>query len=151
MQVILLEDIRNLGKIGEIVSVKDGYGRNYLLKVGKALRADKTNIDFVNKKKEEINKKNIEQKKSAKKILDKIKNKKLIFKKEAKENGELFGSIKTKEISKYFEEKFNEIINPSQIDLKQEINKIGNFSLSVNLHSDLVSELHVSVEKKDSK
>tara|TARA_B100001029_G_scaffold177866_1_gene183317 strand:+ start:716 stop:1171 length:456 start_codon:yes stop_codon:yes gene_type:complete len=151
MQVILLEDIRNLGKIGEIVSVKDGYGRNYLLKVGKALRADKTNIDFVNKKKEEINKKNIEQKKSAKKILDKIKNKKLIFKKEAKENGELFGSIKPKEISKYFEEKFNEIINPSQIDLKQEINKIGNFSLSVNLHSDLVSELHVSVEKKDSK
>ena len=151
MQVILLEDIRNLGKIGEIVSVKDGFGRNYLLKVGKALRADKTNIDFVNKKKEEINKKNIEQKKSAKKILDKIKNKKLIFKKEAKENGELFGSIKPKEISKYFEEKFNEIINPSQIDLKQEINKIGNFSLSVNLHSDLVSELHVSVEKKDSK
>lgn len=151
MQVILLEDIRNLGKIGEIVSVKDGYGRNYLLKVGKALRADKTNIDFVNKKKEEINKKNIEQKKTAKKILDKIKNKKLIFKKEAKENGELFGSIKPKEISKYFEEKFNEIINPSQIDLKQEINKIGNFSLSVNLHSDLVSELHVSVEKKDSK
>ncbi len=151
MQVILLEDIRNLGKIGEIVSVKDGYGRNYLLKVGKALRADKKNIDFVNKKKEEINKKNIEQKKSAKKILDKIKNKKLIFKKEAKENGELFGSIKPKEISKYFEEKFNEIINPSQIDLKQEINKIGNFSLSVNLHSDLVSELHVSVEKKDSK
>ena len=68
-----------------------------------------------------------------------------------KENGELFGSIKPKEISKYFEEKFNEIINPSQIDLKQEINKIGNFSLSVNLHSDLVSELHVSVEKKDSK
>ena len=151
MQVILLEDIRNLGKIGEIVSVKDGYGRNYLLKVGKALRADKTNIDFVNKKKEEINKKNIEQKKSAKKILDKIKNKKLIFKKEAKENGELFGSIKPKEISKYFEEKFNEIINPSQIDLKQEINKIGNFSLSVNLHSDLVSELHVSVEKKELK
>ena len=151
MQVILLEDIRNLGKIGEIVSVKDGFGRNYLLKVGKALRADKKNIDFVNKKKEEINKKNIEQKKSAKKILDKIKNKKLIFKKEAKENGELFGSIKPKEISKYFEEKFNEIINPSQIDLKQEINKIGNFSLSVNLHSDLVCELHVSVEKKDTK
>ena len=103
------------------------------------------------KKKRKLIKKNIEQKKSAKKILDKIKNKKLIFKKEAKENGELFGSIKPKEISKYFEEKFNEIINPSQIDLKQEINKIGNFSLSVNLHSDLVSELHVSVEKKDSK
>ena len=57
MQVILLEDIRNLGKIGEVVDVKDGYGRNFLLKSGKALRADKENIDFVKKKKEEINKK----------------------------------------------------------------------------------------------
>ena len=102
MQIILLEDIRNLGKIGEVVKVKDGYGRNFLLKTGKALRADKSNIEFVNKKKDEINKKNIELKKSAKKILEKIKNKKLIFKKETKDNGELFASIKTKEISKYF-------------------------------------------------
>ena len=66
MQIILLEDIRNLGKIGEIVNVKDGYGRNFLLKSGKALRADKENIDFVKKKKDEINKKNVELKKSAK-------------------------------------------------------------------------------------
>ena len=151
MQIILLEDIRNLGKIGEVVEVKDGYGRNYLLKLGKALRADKDNIDFVNKKKEEINKKSLEQKKEAKKVLDKIKNKKLIFKKETKENGDLFAPIKPKEISKYFNENFKETIHPSQIDLKQEINKIGNFSLTINLHSDLVTELHVTVEKKDSK
>tara|TARA_B100000131_G_scaffold154082_1_gene149479 strand:+ start:49 stop:504 length:456 start_codon:yes stop_codon:yes gene_type:complete len=151
MQIILLEDIRNLGKIGEIVEVKDGYGRNFLLKLGKALRADKANIDFVKKKKEEINKKNIEIKKSAKKILEKIKNKKLIFKKETKENGDLFAPIKPKEISKYFEENFKESINPSQIDLKQEIRKVGKFSLSVNLHSDVTAELHVLVEKKDSK
>ena len=151
MQIILLEDIRNLGKIGEVVKVKDGYGRNFLLKTGKALRADKSNIEFVNKKKDEINKKNIELKKSAKKILEKIKNKKLIFKKETKENGELFASIKPKEISKYFIENFKETIHPSQLDLKQEINKIGNFSLTINLHSDLVTELHVTVEKKDIK
>ena len=151
MQIILLEDIRNLGKIGEIVKVKDGYGRNFLLKTGKALRADKNNIEFVNKKKDEINKKNIELKKSAKKILEKIKNKKLIFKKETKENGELFASIKPKEISKYFTENFKETIHPSQLDLKQEINKVGNFSLTINLHSDLVTELHVTVEKKDIK
>ena len=151
MQIILLEDIRNLGKIGEVVKVKDGYGRNFLLKTGKALRADKSNIEFVNKKKDEINKKNIELKKSAKKILEKIKNKKLIFKKETKENGELFASIKPKEISKYFIENFKETIHPSQLDLKQEINKVGNFSLTINLHSDLVTELHVTVEKKDSK
>ena len=151
MQVILLEDIRNLGKIGEVVNVRDGYGRNFLLKFGKALRADKANIDFVKKKKEEINKKNIEIKKEAKKILEKIKNKKLIFKKETKENGDLFAPIKPKEISKYFEENFKESINPSQIDLKQEIKKVGKFSLSVNLHSDVIAELHVLVEKKDSK
>ena len=151
MQIILLEDIRNLGKIGEVVKVKDGYGRNFLLKNGKALRADKSNIEFVNKKKDEINKKNIELKKSAKKILEKIKNKKLIFKKETKDNGELFASIKPKEISKYFIENFKETIHPSQLDLKQEINKVGNFSLTINLHSDLVTELHVTVEKKDIK
>ena len=151
MQIILLEDIRNLGKIGEVVKVKDGYGRNFLLKTGKALRADKSNIEFVNKKKDKINKKNIELKKSAKKILEKIKNKKLIFKKETKDNGELFASIKPKEISKYFIENFKETIHPSQLDLKQEINKVGNFSLTINLHSDLVTELHVTVEKKDLK
>ena len=151
MQIILLEDIRNLGKIGEVVDVKDGYGRNFLLKLGKALRADKNNIDFVNKKKDEINKKNIELKKSAKKVLEKIKNKKLIFKKETKENGDLFAAIKPKEISKYFIENFEETIHPSQLDLKQEINKVGKFSLTINLHSDLVAELHVMVEKKDSK
>ncbi len=150
MQIILLEDIRNLGKLGEVVKVKDGYGRNFLLKTGKALRADKSNIEFVNKKKDEINKKNIELKKSAKKILEKIKNKKLIFKKETKENGELFAAIKPKEISKYFIENFKETIHPSQLDLKQEINKVGNFSLTINLHSDLVTDLHVTVEKKDT-
>ena len=151
MQIILLEDIRNLGKTGEVVDVKDGYGRNFLLKLGKALRADKNNIDFVNKKKDEINKKNIELVKSAKKILEKIKNKKLIFKKETKENGDLFAAIKPKEISKYFIDNFKETIHPSQLDLKKEINKIGKFSLTINLHSDLVAELHVLVEKKDSK
>ena len=151
MQIILLEDIRNLGKTGEVVDVKDGYGRNFLLRLGKALRADKNNIDLVNKKKDEINKKNIELKKSAKKILEKIKNKKLVFKKETKENGDLFAAIKPKEISKYFTDNFKETIHPSQLDLKKEINKIGKFSLTINLHSDLVAELHVLVEKKDLK
>ena len=151
MQVILIEDIRNLGKIGEVVNVKDGYGRNFLIRTGKALRADKSNIDFVNKKKEEINRKNVELKKEAKKTLEKIKNKKIIFKKETKENGDLFASIKQREISKNFEENFKVLINPSQIDLKQEINKIGKFSFTVSLHSNVVAELHVLVEKKDSK
>ena len=151
MEIILLENILNLGNIGDKVTVKNGYGRNFLLKQGKALRFNKENLEFVNKKKDEINKKNIELKKSAKKILEKIKNKKLIFKKETKENGDLFAAIKPKEISKYFMENFKETIHPSQLDLKKEINKIGKFSLTINLHSDLITELHVLVEKKDSK
>ena len=94
MEVILLEKIRNLGNTGEIVNVKDGYGRNFLLKTGKALRADKKNIEFVKRKKDEINKKNVEQKKYAKKIFEKIRGKNLTFKKETKENGDLFAFIK---------------------------------------------------------
>ena len=151
MEVILLEKIRNLGNTGEIVNVKDGYGRNFLLKTGKALRADKKNIEFVERKKDEINKKNVEQKKYAKKIFEKIMGKNLTFKKETKENGDLFAYIKPKEISKYFIENLKETIHPSQIDLKKEINKIGQFSLSINLHPEVVAKLHVLVEKKEAK
>ncbi|MAV76941.1 MAG: 50S ribosomal protein L9 [Candidatus Marinimicrobia bacterium] len=151
MNVILLENIRNLGKMGDIVKVKDGYGRNFLLKTGKALRADDENKALFKKKKEEISKKNLEQKKNAKKIFDKIKSQKLIFQKESKENGDLFASIKPKEISIYLSEKFKETIHPSQIDLKKEIKKTGNYSLTVNLHSEVIAELHVLVEKKEAK
>ena len=151
MQAILLEDIRNLGNTGQIVNVRDGFGRNFLLKKGKALRADKKNIDFVKRKKDEINKKNAAKKLSAKNLFEKIKNKKLVFKKETKENGDLFASIKPKEISKYFTENFKETIHPSQIDLKQEINKVGSFPFSINLHSEVVFELRVIVEKKEAK
>ena len=148
MQIILLEKIRNLGDIGQVVKVKDGYGRNYLIKFGKALRADKKNIDYVNKKRHEINKKNLELKKSAKEIFEKIKKKVIKFSKETKENGDLYGNIKPKEISKYFLDNFKQTIHPSQIDIKKEINKIGEFPLTINLHSDLIVELRVLVEKK---
>ena len=151
MEIILLEKIRNLGDVGQVVNVKDGYGRNFLLKFGKALRADKKNIDYVNRKRTEINKKNVEQKKIAKEIYEKIKKKTVVFTKETKENGELYGSIKPKEISKYFLDNLKQTVHPSQIALKQEINKIGEFSLSINLHSDLIAELRVLVEKKKPK
>ena len=151
MEIILLEKIRNLGDVGQVVNVKDGYGRNFLLKFGKALRADKKNIDYVNRKRTEINKKNVEQKKIAKEIYEKIKKKTVVFTKGTKENGELYGSIKPKEISKYFLDNLKQTVHPSQIDLKQEINKIGEFSLSINLHSDLIAELRVLVEKKKPK
>ena len=81
----------------------------------------------------------------------KIKKKTIRFNKETKENGDLYGNIKPKEISKYFLDNFKETIHPSQIDIKKEINKIGQYSISINLHSDLIVELRVTVEKNTSK
>ena len=150
MQVILLENIIKLGKIGDLVKVKNGYARNFLLKNGKALRANKENINLVNKQKDELNKKNNEIKLEFVKISNKIKNKILKFKKEAKDNGDLYGSIKPKEVSNAFIKDLNVEINPSQIDLKQEINKIGKYKININLHSEVSATVTVNVEKIDS-
>ena len=150
MQVILLENILKLGKIGDQVNVKDGYGRNYLLKTGKALRANKENIDFVNKKKESLNKKNNEIKKQFKDIASKINNKTIKFSKEAKENGDLYGSVKPKEVSNLFKSELNVEINPSQIDLKKEIDKIGTYKILINLFDEVTAKVTVLVEKTKS-
>ena len=99
MEIILLENIINLGNIGDKVTVKNGYGRNFLLKKGKALRFNKENQEFVNKKKDELNKKNIEIKNKFKVVAKMINEKTFTFVKESKENGELYGSIKPKEIT----------------------------------------------------
>ena len=118
MEIILLENILNLGNIGDKVTVKNGYGRNFLLKQGKALRFNKENQELVNKRKDELNKKNIEIKNKFKEIAKLINNKTFAFNKESKENGELYGSIKPKEISNLIKEKTKADVSPSQIILK---------------------------------
>ena len=150
MQIILLENIMNLGKIGDLVEVKNGYGRNFLLRQGKALRASKENIEEVSKKKDELNKKNNALNSSFREVANKINNKTLSFNKEAKENGELFGSIKPKEVSNAFADELKVEISPSQIDLKQEINKLGKYSININLHSEVTAKVTISVNKIDS-
>ena len=120
MELILLENIINLGNIGDKVEVKNGYGRNFLLKKGKALRFNKENSDFVNKKKNELNKKNTEIKIKFKEIAKIIDNKTFIFNKESKENGELYGSIKPKEITNLIKDTSKADVSPSQIILKDE-------------------------------
>jgi len=147
MEVVLLENIKNLGQIGDVVKVKRGHGRNFLIKYGKALKASKENIDFVNKKKAELNEKNIEQKRNARKIYDIINLKKYKFSKRAKENGELFGSVKPKELSKAIMETNNTEIKPSQIDLNKEINKIGEYEANINLHAEVQAKIHIQVVK----
>ena len=150
MNIILLENIMKLGKIGEQVKVKNGFGRNYLLKQGKALRASKENIEFVSKKKVELNKKNEESKIQFKEIASKISNKILKFNKESKENGELYGSIKPKEVSNVFKTILGVEINPSQIDLRQEITQVGKYKININLHAEVSVVVNLQVDKIDS-
>ena len=148
MELILLENIIKLGNIGDKVEVKPGYGRNYLLKTGKALRFSKENLEFVSKKKDELNKKNIELKKKLKEIAQIINKKSFVFNKESKENGELYGSIKPKEISKNIEDVEKVEIKPSQIDLGKEINKIGSYKAVINLHAEIQANIHIEVVKE---
>ena len=149
MEVVLLENIKNLGNIGDVVNVKRGYGRNFLIKYGKALQASKTNIDLVNVKKAELKEKNISLKKDAKKIYDFINKKKYKFAKRAKDNNELYGSIKPKEISKTIGNIDNAEIKPSQIDLAKEINKIGLYEAKINLHAEIQAIIHIEVVKHE--
>jgi large subunit ribosomal protein L9 len=150
MEVILLENIIKLGNIGDKVIVKSGFGRNYLLKKGKALRFSKENLDYVTKKKDELNKKNIELKNKLKETAKLINNKSLTFNKESKENGDLYGSIKPKEIALSIYEKMKVEIKPSQIMLKNDLNKIGVFKIDINLHSEVTAQISIKIDKIQS-
>ena len=147
MQVILLENILNLGNIGDRVTVKNGYGRNFLLKQGKALRFNSENQELVNKKKDELNKKNTEIKNKFKEIAKLVNNKTFTFNKESKENGELYGSIKPKEISATILSSMNVEVKPAQIIMKEELNKIGVYKVDINFHSDVSAQISIIIEK----
>tara|TARA_Y100000768_G_C23904407_1_gene646785 strand:+ start:762 stop:1217 length:456 start_codon:yes stop_codon:yes gene_type:complete len=151
MELILLENILHLGNIGDKVKVKNGYGRNFLLKQGKALRFNEKNKDFVNKKKDELNKKNTEIKNQFKQIAKLVNNKTFLFSKESKENGDLYGSIKPKEITNLIKEKVNAEVSPSQIILKEELNKIGIYKVDVNFHSEVKANISIKIDKIQSK
>ena len=151
MEVILLENIKKLGQIGDVVNVKRGHARNFLIKYGKALKASKENIDLVNKKKDELNQKNLKLKRNAKKILDIINHTNYKFSKRAKENDELYGSIKPMEISKAIENTNKIEIKASQIDLVKEIKKIGSYEAKINLHAEIQAKIHIVVVKEEDK
>ena len=151
MEVVLLENIKNLGQIGDIIKVKRGHGRNFLIKYGKALIASKENIELVNKKKAELNQKNLELKKGAKKIHDVINKKKFKFSKRAKENDELYGSIKPLELSKAINSLNDIEVKPSQIDIGKEIKKIGSYEAKINLHAEIQAIIHIEVVREEDK
>ena len=151
MELILLENILNLGNIGDKVKVKNGFGRNFLLKQGKALRFNKENLELVNKKKDELNKKNVELKNKFKEISKIINKKTFVFYKESKENGDLYGTIKPKEISNIIKDKSKVEVSPSQIILKDELNKIGVFKVEINFHSEVKAIISIKIDKIQSK
>jgi large subunit ribosomal protein L9 len=151
MEIILLENIFNLGKVGDKVNVKNGYGRNFLLKQGKALRFNNENQELVNKKRDELNKKNSELKNKFKEIAKLVHGKTFIFYKESKDNGELYGAIKPKEISSLIKEKTQAEVTPSQIILKEALNKNGLFKANINFHSEVNAEISIKIDKIQSK
>ena len=127
MRVILLENVRNIGSIGDVIDVKRGFARNFLIAKKKALFASKENIKEVEKIKNELNKKDLDRRNDAKTISEKIKDKKYTIKKLSTENKELYGSVKPTEISKILKEKENVEVNPSMIQPIKEIKSLGTY------------------------
>ena len=145
MKVILLENMRRIGSIGEIIDVKRGFARNFLISNKKALYASKENIAEVEKIKAELGKKDIEKKKAAQKISEKINNKEYEIKKLSTENKELYGSVKPTEISKLILENQKIDIQPSMIQPITEIKSLGKFKVKIILHSEIESEITINV------
>ena len=150
MKVILLENLRRIGSIGEIIDVKRGFARNFLISNKKALYASKENIAEVEKIKSELSKKDTEKKKEAQKISEQINNKEYEIKKLSTENKELYGSVKPTEISKLIKEKEQLDITPSMIQPIKEIKSLGKFKVKISLHSEVDAEITIQVLSADS-
>ena len=149
MKVILLENLKKIGSIGEIINVKRGFARNFLIANQKALYASKENIKQVEKIKAELNKKDLEKKKSAKLVMDKINNKIFVIKKLVTENKDLYGSIKPTEISKLINSNEKIEIKPSLIQPLKEIKSLGTFRVKIDLHSEVQAEIKIKVEAQE--
>ena len=150
MKVILLENLKRIGSIGDIIDVKRGFARNFLIANKKALYASKENILEVEKIKIDLSKKDNEKKQEAKTILEKINNKEFSIKKLSTENKELYGSVKPTEISKMINEKTKIDIKPSMIQPIKEIKSIGKFKVKISLHSEVDAEITIKVESAET-
>ena len=150
MKVILLENVKRIGSIGEVIDVKRGFARNFLIANKKALYASKENIKEVEKIKAELSKKDNEKKKEASKIAEQINRKEYSVKKLSTENNELYGSVKPTEISKLIQEENKIDIKPSMIQPVEEIKALGKFKVKISLHSEVDAEIHIKVDSAES-
>ena len=150
MKVILLENIKRIGSIGEVIDVKRGFARNFLIANKKALYASKENIQEVQKIKADLSKKDNEKKQEAQKIYEQINKKEFVVKKLNTENNELYGSVKPTEISKLIYEVDSIEIKPSMIQPVKEIKALGRFKVKISLHSEVDAEIDINVESAES-
>ena len=150
MKVILLENLKRIGSIGEVIDVKRGFARNFLIANKKALYASKENIKQVEKIKSDLSKKDDEKKQIAKKIFEKINKKEYFVNKLSTENKELYGSVKPTEISKIIHETSKIEIKPSMIQPIKEIKSIGKFKVRITLHSEVEAEIMIIVNSSES-
>ena len=150
MKIILLENVKRIGSIGEVIEVKRGYARNFLIANKKALYASKENISQVEKIKSDLAKKDNEKKDKALKISEQINNKEYSVKKLSTENKELYGSVKPTEIAKLIQEENKADINPSMIQPVEEIKSLGKFKVKVSLHSEVDAEITINVTSADT-
>ena len=150
MKVILLENVKRIGSIGEVIDVKRGFARNFLIANKKALYASKENIKEVEKIKAELSKKDNEKKKEASEIAEKINGREYSVKKLSTENNELYGSVKPTEISKIIQEENKIEIKPSMIQPVEEIKALGKFKVKISLHSEVDAEITINVSSADT-
>ena len=150
MKVILLENVKKIGSIGEVIDVKRGFARNFLIANKKALYASKENIKEVEKIKAELSKKDNEKKKEASQIAEKINGKQYSIKKLSTENKELYGSVKPTEISKLINEENKIDIKPSMIQPVEEIKALGKFEVKISLHSEVDAVITINVSSADT-
>ena len=150
MKVILLENVKRIGSIGEVIDVKRGFARNYLIANKKALYASKENIKEVEKIKTDLSKKDNEKKKEARKIAEQINEKEFLVKKLSTENKELYGSVKPTEIAKLIQEENKIEIKPSMIQPVEEIKALGKFKVKISLHSEVDAEISINVSSAET-
>ena len=150
MKVILLENVKRIGSIGEVIDVKRGFARNFLIANKKALYASKENIKEVEKIKAELSKKDNDKKHEATKIAEQINNKEYSVQKLSTENNELYGSVKPTEISKLIQEENKIEIKPSMIQPVEEIKSLGKFKVKISLHSEVDAEIVINVTSADT-
>ena len=149
MEVILLERIEKLGQMGDVVKVKDGFARNFLLPQKKALRASENNLSYFEKERVVLEAKNLEQKKEAENILEKLDNLNLIILRQAGETGQLYGSVSTTDIKKSLDEK-GFIVEKNQIKLDKPIKELGIHSTNIRLHPEVQAMISLIISRTEA-